>query len=366
MSRPLTRLTPMLLALLAGPGVAQVIQLPLGNSSIGPEPSPAPVPTAAPTPAPSATPAPAPVATVAPNARPGATSRPRSTPTLRVVEPLPTPTATVTPQPDPAPVARPTPPVLAPTPAEPAVANRDGGGDPLWPFGLGVAVAAGAALAWFARRRSTRADPPAWPAPAPDAPSVPLPAPEPTPSPPGSAPAPALFERRGAVPRPRLVLDLRPTSVGLNLISATVDCEVTIANRGDAPATDVRAGLLLRSADAGSEPDPATLFAEPIARPATPPFDLAPGEEHSFRAVAALPLSDLRPVEAAGRPMFVPILALSVAHRDGEAARQVAQAFVVGIGRAGSAKLAPLWLDTGVRHYQGVAARPHGAAWQGA
>lgn len=174
-----------------------------------------------------------------------------------------------------------------------------------------------------------------------------------------------MFERRGAVQRPRLVMDVRATRVGLNLISATVDCEVSIANRGDAPAMDVRGGLQLLSAQAGPEPDLAGLFAEPIARPATPPFDLAAGEERRFRAVAALPLDQLRPVEAVGRPMFVPMLALSVAYRDAAATRQIGQAFVVGVERADSAKLAPLWLDTGARQFDAVAARPHGAAWQG-
>jgi hypothetical protein len=174
-----------------------------------------------------------------------------------------------------------------------------------------------------------------------------------------------MFERRGAVPRPRLALDVRPVRVGLNLISATVHCEVSIANCGGAPATDVRAGLKLLSAQAGVEPDLSSTFAEPVTRPATPPFDLAVGEERRFRVVAAMPLDSLRPVEAGGRPMFVPVLALSVSHGDGDAPRRVGQAFVVGVERAGSAKLAPLWLDTGTRQFENVAARPHGAAWQG-
>ena len=38
------------------------------------------------------------------------------------------------------------------------------------------------------------------------------------------------------------------------------------------------------------------------ARPAAPPFALAPGESRSLRTVAALPHAAIQPLDAAGRP----------------------------------------------------------------
>jgi hypothetical protein len=67
----------------------------------------------------------------------------------------------------------------------------------------------------------------------------------------------------------------------------------------------------------------------------------------------------MRTMVAAGRPMFVPVLAIDLR---GAGGLQVAQGFAVGVERVDSAKLAPFWLDVPDRAYAEVAARPHGAA----
>lgn len=145
------------------------------------------------------------------------------------------------------------------------------------------------------------------------------------------------------------------------MLTATADGEVTLTNTGDAPAHDIRAAVGLFSAHAGADTDLADLAAQPIGRPATPPFTLQPGEERRFRAVAALPHDAIRPMTAGGRPMFVPLLAVAVRYRD-TTERQVAQAFAVGVERGDSTKLAPLWLDVPPRSFDKVGARPHAAA----
>lgn len=163
----------------------------------------------------------------------------------------------------------------------------------------------------------------------------------------------------------RLMVDLRPMRAGLNLISATAECEMTITNSGAAPATDVRASVFLTSAHDGQAAQFADFYADATARPAIPPFALAPGEERRFRAVTALPHDAIHALEAAGRPMFVPLVAVAARYHDGDKARRVGRAFALGIERSGSAKLAPLWLDGPARSYEGVAARAYGEAVEG-
>ena len=160
--------------------------------------------------------------------------------------------------------------------------------------------------------------------------------------------------------RARLSVALRPTRAGLNLISATAECEVTIVNLGKLVAEDVRASLRLMSARDGQEAELAAFYADTGGRPATPTFSLAPGEERRFRAVTALPHDAIHSIDAGGRPMFVPLVGLSVRYRDGEGLRRVGQAFMLGVDQGGSAKLAPFWLDGPARSYEQVGARPHG------
>ena len=286
-------------------------------------PAPPPTPTAAPTPraTPRALPTPAPIAAPTP------TPVPTPTPAIE-----PTPAAPVAPAPTPEPTA---------TPA-PSTAMEDA---PVWPWWLGgglLALLGG----WLALRR--RRDP----VPAPEyveAADPVTPVPRPAPPPPA--------------PRARLSLDVRPTRAGINLLSATVDCEVRVANTGDAPAEGIRVGVRLFSAHAGQDADLAAYHAAPVLRPATPLFALAPGETRAFRAVVALPHADIRPLDAAGRPMFVPVVAVNALYRAAEDRDgQVAQSFAVGIERVDSPKLAPFWLDQPARAVTKLGVRAHGAA----
>lgn len=159
----------------------------------------------------------------------------------------------------------------------------------------------------------------------------------------------------------RLSVDVRPTRAGINLISATVQCEVTLANVGEAAAHDIRAEARLLSAHAEQEADLAAFYLQPPGRPVTPAFALEPGEERRFRVAVALVHDAIRSMTANGRPMFVPLVAISARFRDGDADRQAAQAYAVGVERTDSSKLAPFWLDVPGRSYDTIAARPHAA-----
>ncbi|MEH6303924.1 hypothetical protein PVV53_24775, partial [Salmonella enterica subsp. enterica serovar London] len=75
----------------------------------------------------------------------------------------------------------------------------------------------------------------------------------------------------------------------------------------------------------------------------------------TVRGVSALPREAIHVIDAAGRPMFVPILA-AAAHTDWGVARCT---YAVGLERSDSVKLSPIWLDQPGKMYDQVAARPH-------
>ena len=167
-----------------------------------------------------------------------------------------------------------------------------------------------------------------------------------------------------AAPRARVTCDLRPLRAGLNLLSATVECELVVTNTGTAPAEAIRTGVALLTAHAGQDTDLARFNAAPIGRPATPPFALAPGESRTIRTVVAIARDAIQTMTAANRPMFVPVVATNILYATAGDDAQTARAWVVGIERVDSAKLAPFWLDAPARMFTTVAVRPHGAEFE--
>lgn len=320
---------------------AQQLPIPLRNSSIAPSaqaPAPEPTPTPAQTPGPSAAATPAPEPTA-----PRAIATPRAEPT-----PRPAPTSAATPEPtasatssaDPSP---PTPPTAAPTgPIETVVLPPPREGTPLWPwFAGGAALLLVLALLLLRCRRPAAEE---WHEP-PEPAEADLP-----PPPPAAA---------------RLAIDLRPVRAGVNLLTATVDAEVIVTNIGDMPASDIRAVVALNGARGDEAGVIEQLAAQPIAKPDTPPFALAPGEARRFRTVAAVSLDAIEPLHAGGRPLLVPLAVATLAWRDDGGMRRTTHGFAVGVHRDDSPKLQPLWLDAAPRSYDDVAARAHGEPLEG-
>ena len=320
-----------------------------------PTPTRTPVPTPTgpvlglPIPTPSETPSPdEPVRRAAPRRAAERTTTPAPTAPVDTPEAAASPTPEATTPIAPAPVMTPTPAATStPMPMPVPVADE---GDGNWPWLIGGAVPLVVALGiWAWLRRRGRPDD--------IAPEDPVPvavAPAPTPV----APAPPIG------PRAWIAVALRPNRAGLNMLSATVEAEVVVRNTGDAPATQVRIHATLLSAHAGQDADLAATFAAPAGRSAAPPFALAPGEERRVRIVAALSREAVRSMDAAGRPMFVPLVAIDVRYVADETGTpgRTGQAFIVGVERVDSAKLAPFWLDGPMRMHDQIAARAQGAA----
>ncbi|MEH3036541.1 MAG: hypothetical protein PGN23_08655 [Sphingomonas adhaesiva] len=330
--------------------VATATTLPPEAGAVPPPISVAPVlPTPAPTVAvpaatPRAVPGPRPTATPTPRAAetPRPAETPRARPTVAVTPtPSPSPTPVEVPSPTPTPVA--TVPVAVPTPAPiPPAAEEPRANTWLFPGALVLvlAVVAGVSLA---RRRKRADDVPVEEEVVPIAPPV--------------SPPPAV----AVEPRAWLAFELRPRRAGVNLLTATLDAQLTVRNEGDAVADDVRIEIRLLSARDGQDDELAAVFAEPGGRPAAAPFALAPGEERVVDVLATLSREAINVLSAGGRPMFVPVAAVSVRYASGAVRGQTAGAFAIGVEREGAAKLLPFWLDGPGRMFDSVAARPHGA-----
>lgn len=383
-SRRFRGLLPLLLVSAAPSALAQV-PAPEPSATLPPiiyslPNTPAPTPTPVATPTPSGTPAPA--AAALPRVEPasGATPTSRATPRVRAT---PTPASTPTPSaraaavaPTPSPTVAPVPvvttaPATAVAPTSSASPGSEQGSGLAWyvPLGIVAALLAGGAWLWLRRRR-------------PDEGVVVAPAAvsereELAPSVAEAVvpvAAPRMLSRRGAVPaeppapvvaaeRAWIELELRPRRAGLNLLTATADVDVLVRNRGTAEAGNVRIDARLTSARADQDSELGQIFAETRGRVVTPAFALAPGAERVVRALVTLPREAINVLTAAERPMFVPVVTLNVRYALGGGGEgQTAQAFALGIERAGSAKLAPFWLDAPSRMFETVAARPHALA----
>jgi len=295
---------------------------------------PSPVPTPAPEPTPETAPTPDPVPVPSERASP-----------VVVLHATPTPRPTPRPTPDPVPtrtplvVATPVLPVAAPVVAHDAdrverpSPAREGDAGWVWALVLGgLGLSAGLVVLLLERRRPRAEVDLIEPVVLGDAPPVPR----------------------------ALTLEYRPVRIGLNLISATVDGEIVVG-AGDA-AEDVRVRVALLGVAAGHEAAVAAVHDEGGGRLVVPPFALGAGETRRLRAVAGLARQAIAPLQAGGRPMFVPLVAITTEWRDADGEHRRTQAFAVGVERVDSAKLAPVWLDEGARSYDAVAARPHGAA----
>jgi len=93
-----------------------------------------------------------------------------------------------------------------------------------------------------------------------------------------------------AVARPRLVLTLTPRRAGVGADGARVEFELTVDNRGDAAAEDVRIATWMLAGGA-SEAEQALI--EPAARADTPPVTIEAGQSRTLEAAVALPSSQM-------------------------------------------------------------------------
>ena len=166
------------------------------------------------------------------------------------------------------------------------------------------------------------------------------------------APAPQAAPVTG---RATLDIALHPRRAGTNLTSAAVEYDVVVRNVGAAAATAVRLDARLLTAGAQQDGLIAALFAEPIARPITPAFDLAAGAEVKLSGMGILPRERVSAMTVEGRELFVPVMTVNLTYDWAGGSGQIARSFVIGIERGAGAKMGAFRLDD-VRMFSEVGA----------
>jgi hypothetical protein len=225
-------------------------------------------------------------ATAPPRARTTTTTRRTTTRTTArapavVVAPAPVavapaPVETLPAEALPPPVAQTPPPEVLPEAAPPPVAPVEDNRASVLPWLLAGLLLVGA-LAFFAlrgRRRTEVYDDVYEPAPA----AAPV------------AAAPPMVEDAVRVVRPELELAMRPVRAGVSGDDARVEFELTVGNRGQIAAEDVRISTWMLASGA-TEAERALI--EPHDHADTAPVTIAAGEERTVEASVALPTADV-------------------------------------------------------------------------
>lgn len=287
---------------------------------------------------------------------PAAPSPPAAEPLPRAGPPPPVETL---PEPLPQPQTGPAPaPALPPAPA-PAAAGP--GSLWLWPAAGGALLLALAALLLLRRRRTLAERESARDSargelggalvvrPAAEAAPEPAPAPVSAREPEPEAPA---------APRPWIELDIVPERAAATENEVYVRYALTMTNKGDSDARNIR--IDPRLFNAGAEGEMVAFFQGPIhEQSGSPHVVLRPGGSIKLNGQVAMPNSELREIELAGRRIFVPMVAINVAYDWAEGGSgRTSRSWLVGReAEVPSEKMGPFRLDLGPRIYRSVGRR---------
>ena len=263
------------------------------------------------------------------------------------------------------------PPQTAPSAAQPSLAAEAGRLAWLWSaLGGALVLAVGAgAFALFRRRRGDAGIDEAF---ASEAVAVSPPTPGPPPlareTPPAApvrpaapaAPAVPVAPALPVVPPPDgpLVTEIRPMRAAIRDGMVTLDLELFIQNRGAEPADNIRAVLALLGANAEQDAQIASFYGAARIAAGSEPFSIAPGTVHVMNAQVSLPGDQIQVVTVQGKPMFVPIVPVSLKWYAGLSIRTLRDAFMVGTApAAGSDRLGPLWVERAGEGFGRLAAK---------
>jgi len=151
-----------------------------------------------------------------------------------------------------------------------------------------------------------------------------------------------------AVPAPDgpLLTEIRPVRAAIQDGMVTLDLELFIQNRGTEPADNIRVALALLGANAEQDAQIAGFHGAARLGGGSEPFSIAPGTTHMAKTQVSLPGDQMQVVTVQGKPMFVPIVPVSLKWYAGLSIRTLRDAFMVGTAPApGSDRLGPLWVE---------------------
>jgi hypothetical protein len=187
------------------------------------------------------------------------------------------------------------------------------------------------------------------------------PAPASAPAPrPAHAPAPkkgdGLIVSTGL--RPELTVQFQPDRAVVTENEVLVQFDVLLVNSGSAPAREVLVEGRMVCAHPGQDQEIAAFFQNPVGQ-GDRIASIPPLGRISLKSAVRLPIAQLHSFEAAGRRLFVPLVAFNILFRSNGGEEQASASFLVGRGSEQDEKLAPFRIDLGPRIFRGLSARPH-------
>ena len=156
--------------------------------------------------------------------------------------------------------------------------------------------------------------------------------------------------------RPWIDIELTPDRALLDEAGAAIAFEVTLFNSGSAAARDVIIEAKLFNAGASQDVELSEFFTA-ASTTGDPIPQIAPYARIPLRSAVRLSRAEIREYEVEGRKLFMPMVAINIRYRWSSGKGQSAAGFLVGQGKAGEEKLAPLRLDRGARSWKGLGAR---------
>ena len=147
-----------------------------------------------------------------------------------------------------------------------------------------------------------------------------------------------------------------PKRAGTNLLSAAVEYSLAIRNTGTQTASGVRLDIRMLCAGPDQDAILAGLFAQGIAQPITPPFDVLPQAMLTLDGMVMHPKETLTLLDVPGQALFVPVLAVQIRYGWAGGEGQTARSYVVGMVRGEGSRLQPFRRDGIARMFETVAA----------
>jgi hypothetical protein len=171
-------------------------------------------------------------------------------------------------------------------------------------------------------------------------------------------PEPELLPEAPAAPRPWLELDIVPDRAAATEQEVYVRYALTLTNKGEAAARNIR--IDPRLFNAGAEGEMLAFFQGPIhEQSGSPQVLLQPGGSLKLNGQVALANAELREIELGGKRIFVPMVAINVAYdwADGGGGRTSGSWLVGREAEVPTEKMGPFRLDLGPRIYRSVGRR---------
>jgi hypothetical protein len=243
--------------------------------------------------------------------------------------------------------------VQAPQPQTAPVTAQPVSGAFPWLWLLAALVVAGAAAAFMLRRRRSLEDEDVRDRGALAGSLAAAPEPEPEPEPDIAPPAPEPVPEPAK--RPWLDVDLRPERTEALEDGAFVHYALTLTNRGDAPAGNIR--IDGRMFNAGADGAVEAFFAAPLHPVSgSPHVAIPPGEAITLHGQVGMPRAEMQAIDVQGRAIFVPLVAVNVGYDwDGGAGGKTSRSWLVGReASTPEARMGAFRLDLGPRIYRQV------------